>query len=144
MHDKLYLTIDSDDLDAVPPEHIVLPLENCGLETYTRIALKRVYLQHPSDVRLLFRFSGFMKPIYIHCSLLNNEDNLLNGYKSDVIAIIYPEQRRTLTVSEKFGNNSFKLAKPDNKIRMSLTCVDGIPVDNRIRFSVIYELEFSR
>ena len=99
-------------------------------------------MEHESDIRVLFQFEAKTKPIHIHCNLLNKDDNLLNGEKSDVLAIIYPDWGRKV-LSLKFANNSFKLTKCDSKIQLSLSSVDGKPVDCRSKFIVIYELQFS-
>ena len=142
MSEKLYLTIDSSGLDIDSPVSVTVPLENYVSENYSRIALKRIYLQHDTDVRTLFRFSTRTKPIYIRCSILNLNDNLVNGKKSDMLAIVCPEFRSRRDFCGKPTNNSFKLVKADTKICMTLSNVDGTPVDNRNKFRVIYELEF--
>ena len=144
MTDKLHLTIDSYGLYAEIPGVITLPLEQCNIQNYTRVALKQMYLHHDNDIRILFKFKAKTEPIYVHCSLLNKDDNIVNGKKSDVLAIIVPEIRtRVRDFCAKPPVNSFKLAKPDSKITMYLTSLDGTPVDNRSKFRVVYELEFS-
>jgi hypothetical protein len=141
---KLHLTIDSSELGIEMPGNVTLPLENFNCESYNRVALNHIYLHHESDVRLLFRFNSSVRPIYIRCSLLNKDDNLLNGQKSDVIGILYPETRSKLeSLSAQLPSNAYKLVKSDTKIGMSLTSADGTPVDERSKFEVIYELEFS-
>lgn len=142
MPDSLYLTIDSSHLEINVPVDIVLPIVSSDFEKYTRVSLRHIYIEHESDIRVLFQFEGKRQPIYIHCSLLNKDDNLLNGEKCDVLGIIYPDWGRKV-LSLKFGNNSFKLTKPDSKIKMTLTNVDGEPVDQRSKFTIIYELQFS-
>jgi hypothetical protein len=138
------LTIDSSELGIEIPGNFTLPLENFNCESYNRVALNHIYLHHEHDVRLLFRFNGRVRPIYIRSSLLNKDDNLLNGQKSDVIGILYPETRSKLeSLSAQLPSNSYKLVKSDSKIGMSLTSADGIPVDEKSKFEVIYELEFS-
>lgn len=143
MTENLYLIIDSSNLEVEFPGFIILPLENYISESYAYVALKHVYIHHESDVRLLFQFDGKTQPIYVHCSLLNKDDNLVNGQKSDVLAIFYPEARSRRDFCGKPTNNSFKLMKPDTKIAMTLTNVDGTLVDKRSTFRVVYELEFS-
>jgi len=141
---KLHLTIDSSELGIEIPGNCTLPLENFNSESYNRVALNRTYIHHESDVRLLFRFNARVNPIYIHCSLLNKDDNLINGQKSDVIGILYPLTKfKSKSFSAQSPSNSYKLVKSDTKISMSLTNADGTPVDERSKFEVIYELEFS-
>jgi len=143
MTEKLYLTIDSSQLEVQSATDFELPLEHYDSEKYTRIALKQIYLYHETDVRRLFRSNGKLRPIYVHCSLLNKDDNFLNGQKSDVIGIAYPELKPRKSVSEKLVSSSSKLVKYDSKIGMSLTTSDGVTLDNKGNFSVLYELEFS-
>jgi hypothetical protein len=143
MTEKLYLTIDSSQLELQSAANFELPLAHYDSEKYTRIVLKQIFLQHETDIRRLFRSNGKLRPILVHCSLLNKDDNFLNGQKSDVIGIVYPEVKPRRTVSEKFVGSSSKLVKYDSKIGMSLATSDGVTLDDKGNFSVIYELEFS-
>ena len=135
----LHMILNSVDIDLNSPHDLTVQLEEYR---YTKVRLKSLLLDHESDVRRLFR-SGPVKPIYVHCSLLHKDDNLLNGKKSDVLAIVYLDSmRQKRTLHQQFENNSFKLVKCDSKIRLSLTTSDGTSVAARGKFGVIYELEF--
>ena len=141
---KLYLTIDTLALNIGTPQHFTLQLGNYSFENYTKIALKHVHIQHDTDAYKLFYFNvSIAKPLYIHCSLLNKEENLINGEKSDVISILYPESKLQKFMSTKPASNSPKLMKYGNKIEMSLTNCDRVPIENKGKFSIIYEFEFS-
>lgn len=142
MTDSLYLTIDSSTLETDHPVEIMLPINQSYFKDYTGVSLRHIYIEHESDIRVLFQFEAKTKPICIHCNLLNKDDNLLNGEKCDVLGVVYPDWGRKI-LSLKFGNNSFKLMKSDSKIQMSLFSIDGKPVDSRSKFIVIYELQFS-
>lgn len=143
MADKLYLIIDSSQLGIDSHDNITVFLENSDIDKYSRVALKHVYARHESDIRRIFRSGSEIIPLYVHCSLLNKDDNLVNGEKSDVIAVIYPEMKPRKFLSEKLVSSSYKLIKYDNKICMSLTTAAGTPFGNKGKFVVIYELEFS-
>ena len=112
---------------------------------YSKVSLKHVFLRHENEVRRLFRSGGRIKPIYVHCSLLNMHDNIVNGKKSDVIAAIYYDDSRSRksVLAYSLPNDSPKILKYDNKIKLNLTTSDGQPVWGRANFGVIYELEFS-
>ena len=140
MTDKLHLILDSLEVNLESPHDFTVQLEHYS---YTKVRLISIYLHHESDVRRLFR-SGSVKPIYIHCSMLNLNDSLLNGKKSDVLAVVYLDgMRQKRMMYQKFDINSFKLIKCDSKISMRLTTSDDVSVAGRGRFGVIYELEFS-
>src|SRR5258706_217932 len=88
---KVYLAIDSLKLNTETPQNITLELNNCRPEKFTKIALKHIHIQHETDATKLFYFNvSTIKPLYIHCSLLNKEDNLINDEPSDVISIQNP------------------------------------------------------
>src|SRR5208282_6326853 len=109
---KSYLTIDTQALNIETPQHFTLQLGNYSFENYTKIALKYVHIQHDTEANKLFYFNiTTVKPLYIHCSLLNKEDNLINGEKSDVISILYPESKLQKFMSTKPASNSPKLMK---------------------------------
>ena len=85
------------------------------------------------------------KNIYVHCDVLNKDDNLYNGEQSDILAIV--AQNRYLTkkcVITTFDNCSYKNIKsPDfTSIRMLLTHQNNLPFETSGRLAVTYELEF--
>ena len=70
--------------------------------------------------------------VYIHCNILNNNENYFNGKNSDIIAFLPSNRLQAI-----FGNVPKALKSTDfTSIRLSLS----EPVENLIR--IIYELEF--
>ena len=137
MTNKLHMILDSIQKYLKSPH-------NFTLQNYTRIRLSHIFLQHETDVRRLFR-SGAIKPLYVHCSLLNKDDNLVNGKKSDVLSAVYlDDMKPKRLVCQKFENDSGKLLKYDTNITMYLTTSDGVSVEGRGRFGIVYQLEFSQ
>lgn len=144
MVNKLHMILDSIQIDLKSPHNFTLQLGTYDIQNYTRIRLKHIFLYHETDVRRLFR-SGAIMPIYVHCSLLNKDDNVVNGKKSDVISAIYLDNMKPKRLlGQKFENDSGKLLKYDTNINMCLTTSDGVSVEGRGRFGVVYQLEFSQ
>ena len=85
------------------------------------------------------------KNIYVHCDILNKDDNFYNGKQSDILAIVM--QNRNINkkcVITAFDNCSYKNIKSTDftSIRMILTHQNNLPFDTSVRLAVTYELEF--
>ncbi len=148
MAPKRYLTIDTS-VKSNESHDFTLHLEKGISSEYRKICLKSIYIQHDSDVTKLFAFtvkeSIVYKPLYIHCSILNKDDNYVNGRcdGSDVIAILYPiEPRSQKSMFIKFNSPSGKLIISHNNIRLHLTNFKGETVEHKNKYFIIYELEF--
>jgi hypothetical protein len=120
-------------------------LKNTIGEKYSKICLKSIYIQHEIDANKLFIFGNpvVIKPLSVHCSMLNRDDNIVNDTKSDVIAVFYPEPKPQKYMHVKFGNQSHKLLIHNNYMRMLLTCFENEPIENTGKCLIFYELEFS-
>ena len=85
------------------------------------------------------------KNIYVHCNILNKDDNFYNGEQSDILAIVaqnrYINKKCVITT---FDNCSYKNIKsPDfASIRMLLTHQNNLPFETNGKLAVTYELEF--
>src|SRR5271167_26983 len=85
------------------------------------------------------------KNIYVHCDILNKDDNFYNGKQSDILAIVtqnrYIQKKCIITT---FDNCSYKnLKSPDfTSIRIFLTHQNNQPLETTGRLAVIFELEF--
>ncbi len=85
------------------------------------------------------------KNIYVHCDILNKDDNFYNGKQSDILAIVM--QNRNINkkcVITAFDNCSYKNIKSSDftSIRMFLTHQNNLPFETSVRLAVTYELEF--
>ena len=83
--------------------------------------------------------------IYVHCDILNKDDNFYNGKQSDILAVVtqnrYIQKKCVITT---FDNCSYKNIKsPDfTSIRIFLTHQTNLPFETTGRLAIIYELEF--
>ena len=71
--------------------NFVYNFEKTTIEKYSTIQLKSLYFCHENDVNKLFNDlqetevnRTFLKPLHIHCSLLNKDYNFFNSKKSNV------------------------------------------------------------
>ena len=145
---KRYLTIDT----SVRPNEshdFTLYLNPEIGDEYRKICLRSVYIQHENDVAKLFSFTvnenTVFKPLYVHCSMLNKDDNFVNGrYEgSDILGIIYPPELKSQKyMLVTFSNRSGKLISRGNHIRLHLTDFKGEPVEHKSKYFIIYEFEF--
>lgn len=113
---------------------------------YSKVCLKSIYIQHENDVNKFFVFEERLikKPLFVHCSLLNKIDTLIMNEHADVIEILYPDSVRIQkNISMKLCNNSGKLIMHSNRIRLHLTSYENEPIENKGKFVIFYELEFS-
>lgn len=121
------------------------------IEKYKEIRLKSIYIQHETDANKLFVYSDTSnllaavssRPIFVHCSLLRGNDNFIDDQKSDIIAILFPENKPRKNMFVKFSSNTSKQIIPNNYIRMHMTNFDGKLIENDSKFIIFYELEFS-
>lgn len=117
-----------------------------NLEPYKEISLISVYITHEINMSKLFSdISGIAtvyKPLLIHCSILNKDYNFVNDKKSDIIATIYPPDDIQFKKSmfEKFDSKKF--INPSNCLKMYITDSSGKRIENKGKYSVIYELQF--
>ncbi len=85
------------------------------------------------------------KNVYVHCDIMNKDDNFYNGKQSDILAIVtqnrYIQKKCVITT---FDNCSYKNIKsPDfTSIRIFLTHQTNLPFETTGRLAIIYELEF--
>ena len=141
-NEKLYLTIDTKLLKIKMPEDTTLYLEKEIEECYTKVCLKNIDIRTFSPWLL-----GRGERCYrTHCSILNENDNLINGKRSDVIALLfcrfYPNR---LNFNSRLGNTGAKLIKKHSKnIRIFLTDDSNILTKLSSNLEIKYELEFSQ
>ena len=148
MVSRRYLTIDTSVRPNESHDFTLYLNPEIGNE-YRKMCLKSVYVQNENDVAKLFSFTvnenTVFKPLYVHCSMLNKDDNFVNGrYEgSDILGVIYPtESQSQKSMLVKFSNNSGKLISRANHIRLHLTNFKGEPVDHQTKYFIIYEIEF--
>ena len=81
------------------------------------------------------------KIIYVHCDLLNKDDNFYNGEQSDILAIVaqnrYLKKKCVITT---FDNCSYKNIKSTDftSMRMILTHQNSLPFETSGRLAVTY------
>ena len=109
-NEKLYLTIDTKLLKSKMPEDTTLYLEK-EIECYTKVCLKNIEIRTLSPW-LLGRGERCFR---IHCSILNKNDNLINGEQSDVIALLFCRLYSNKLNNSKLGNIGAKLIKKHSK-----------------------------
>ncbi len=148
MGSKHYLTIDT---SAKPNQShdFTIYLKKEINDQYRKICLKSLYVQHENDVAKLFVFtvkkSTVYKPLYVHCNMLNKDDNFINGRSegSDVIAILYPvEPKGQKTMLVRFNHGVGKQISHSNHLRLHMTNFEGEPLEHKTGYFIIYELEF--
>ena len=129
--------------------------DKLNIERYSTIKLNCLYIYHENDVNKVFndqqdtegtRF--FLKPLHVHCSLLNKDYNFFNGKKSDVLAVIYPHmyspRNYTTNFVLKIDSTQSKLIYPRSYMQIKLTHSNGDVVEKRGKFYVVYEFQFSQ
>ena len=128
--EKIYLTIDSRLINDTPQDLIVY-FKN-------EIKHRKIYLKNIDVQANKLRSSD--RRLYVHCSILNKDDNLMNGEKSDIIAILYKYR----STGFKIGNTGPKLIIPhSNSIRLYLTDDSDMIIEPfSANLSIVYELEF--
>jgi hypothetical protein len=162
MSPKLYLTLDTSKNRNSSHDYTLYFDEEID-KKYNKICLKSLYIEHDNDVNKLFTFvlkkGNLLRtvyyPLYIHCSMLAKDDNMVNrasaataaaaAVTSDVIAVLYSANLGTKEAKSmfvKFNNSSGKLITHSNRIRVHLTNFDGVPISNYGKYYLIYELEF--
>jgi hypothetical protein len=166
MSPKLYLTLDTSKNRNNLHDYTLYFDEEID-KKYNKICLKSLYIEHDNDVNKLFTFvlkkgdllRTVYYPLYIHCSMLAKDDNMVNrastataaataaaaAVTSDVIAVLYSANLGTKEAKSmfvKFNNSSGKLITHSNRIQLHLTNFDGFPISNYGKYYFIYELEF--
>src|SRR5271155_2848245 len=124
-----HVIIDTKALNCSNPLDCTLPIV---IPTYfKRISLKSVVINENP-------LSAF-KNVFIHCDILNKDDNIFNGSKSDILAII-ANKKYMYYQSE---NRSYKNIKSDfTSLKIFITdCQNNAGNVFGIN-SIIYELEF--
>lgn len=134
--------------------NLVFPFDKLNIECYKKIKLNSLYIQHESDVQKVFHdpqdndTSKTMKPLHVHCNLLNKDFNLINGKKSDVLAVIYPplylQKAYTANFIMKMDSAVVKTITPGSYMQIKLTHSNGETVEKRGKFYIVYEFEFSQ
>lgn len=128
--------------------------DKLNIEGYNKIKLKSLYIQHENDVSRLFKeqhendASRTLRPLRVHCSLLNKDYNWLNGKKSDVLAVVYPPvnlyqpNHYTKNLLMNFEFAVPKLFLPGSYLRLELKNCKGEYVEGRGKYYIFYEFEF--
>ena len=85
------------------------------------------------------------KNIYVHCDILNKDDNFYNGKQSDILATVM--QNRNINkkcVITAFDNCSYKNIKSTDftSIRMILTHQNNLPFETSGRLFITYDLQY--
>ena len=128
---RLHLIIDSSLLGD--PNDLTLYLEEKFPSDLERVTLKAVTLYNKAQNTMDSRSPASGKAIYIHCDILNKDENFFNGKRSDIIGFL-PGNK----LQASFGNTSKSLKSSDfTSIRLRLS----EPLENLVR--IIYELEFT-
>ena len=128
--------------------------EKININQYSMVQLKSLYIHHENDVNKIFNDQQetevnrtFLKPLHVHCSLLNKDYNFFNSKKSDVLAIIYPPvyapRNAAVTFVHKMDFEKGKTICPNNYMQVQLTHSNGEIVEKRGKFYVVYEFQFS-
>ena len=126
---RLHLIIDSLKLGSNDPHDVTLYLEGKLPSDLQRVTLKGVTLYYNKGEKT--------RTVYIHCNILNKDENLFNGKKSDIIGFIAGIKAIEHS-SHTFGNISKSIKSNDfTSIRFTLS----ERIENLSR--IIYELEFS-
>jgi hypothetical protein len=127
---SLYLIIDTLALDANGHD-ATLYLENKIPMYLQKVGLKSITI-YASDVSRMFKSQAFdFRHIFIHCDIINKDNNLFNNTKTDIVAIIgavNPSQMGPLkkSIIFKFEQCLYKSLKSTDftSIRMYLTSSD--------------------
>jgi len=134
---KFYLTLTTSEHDHE------LFLKNNINKKYNKVCLKSIYIQHEKDANKLFVFVGkiTIKPIFVHCSLLNKDYIMINDEPDGIIEILYPDiVKIQKNIAMKLCSNSCKLIMHSNQIRISLTSHENEPIENKGKCFIVYEL----
>jgi hypothetical protein len=134
--------------------NLVFHFDKINIECYKKIKLNSLYIQHENDVHKVFNdlqdneTNRSLKPLQVHCSLLNKDYNFLNGKKSDVLAVIHPSlyspKAYTTNFVMKMDSAVAKTISPCSYMQIKLTHSSGEIVEKRGKFYLIYEFEFSQ
>lgn len=132
----------------------VFHFDKLNIEGFSKIKLKSVYIQHENDTFRLFKeqhdndASRTIRPIYVHCSLLNKDHNWLNGKKSDVLAVLYPPTNilqpthHSKNLLMKFDSAPQKQLLPCSYMRLQVRNCNGELLESKGKFYIVYEIEF--
>ena len=124
---SFYLIIDSLLLNVTDHSDVTLYLEEKIPSYLTRVCIKSIIL-----------FGTKEGICYIHCDILNKDDNMLNGERTDVLAIVpintSIKSYKPVSLHKELKSTNF------TSIRITLTDRDNVLLKN-IKH-VIYELEF--
>ena len=126
------MIIDTLKLGSEDPNDVTLYLEDIKFPAnLERVNLKAatLYFREPEKNKT--------RTVYIHCDILNKDENFFNGKKSDIIGLI-PGIKTSIHVPYTFGNIS-KSIKSSDFTSIRLTLLE--PYENLGR--IIYELEFT-
>ena len=127
---SLYLTVDSLALKAEEPTDITLYLDETLPSNFDRVGLRSITISQPVQDHFY----------YVHCDLLNKDDNLFNGEKSDILVYFVVNQSKKF-VSHKFGGILHKNLKSSDFTSIRLTLKDRHGMVVKLQH-VTYELEF--
>jgi hypothetical protein len=125
-----HIIIDTKALNCSNPLDCTL---DCTIEKipthFKRIGLKSFVIDGPSSA---------FKNLFVHCDILNKDDNIFNGSQSDILAII-SNKKYMYYQSE---NRSYKNIKSDfTSLRIFITdCQNNVRNLSGVN-SIIYELE---
>ena len=112
-NDKLYLTIDTTKLlNSLMPEDTILELKKEIEECYNKVCLNNIAIRTSSQWLLKVKGERCFR---IHCSILNKNDNLINGEQSDVIALLFCRLYANRPNNFRLGNTGAKLTKKHSK-----------------------------
>jgi hypothetical protein len=128
--------------------------DKLNIEGYTKIKLSSFYIQHEIDVQKVFHdpldteANRSLRPLHVHCSLLNKDFNYMNGKKSDVLAVIYPalhlHKAHMTNFVMRMDTAETKAISPCSYMQLQLTHSNGESIEKRGKFYVVYEFEFSQ
>jgi len=140
-NEKLYITIDTKLLKSKMPENTTLELKKEIEECYSKVCIKNIAIR-TSSPWLLGRGERCFR---IHGSVLNKNDNLINGEQSDVIALLFCRFHANKLNNRRLENTGAKLIKKHSKnIRIYLTGNSNIVTKPSSYLEIKYKLKFSQ
>lgn len=128
---NFYLVIDSLALNVPDPSDITLYLKEKIPYHFTRVGIKSIILLYSPPGESI---------CYIHCDILNKDDNILNGERSDVLAIVPVVGPKKYWIYRPV--NLHKEIKSSNFTSIRITLTDRDNVQMKHLKHLICELEF--
>jgi hypothetical protein len=133
---SFHIIIDSIGLKTEHPQNCRFYIHEKIPSTFKRIGLKSIAITLDSSM--------IFKNVYVHCDLLNKDDNLFNGGRSDILAVVANNRHVPKKyLFYQFENCIYKNIKSSdfNSIQLSLTDYNNDPYEINGGLTITYELE---